>query len=115
MSPDLEGVVLGVNPERVIAKRLEDIVSLEPLKSSIYVAANEGEKVAHVEPFRRRIWKHHQGVVGIGSTGDVDSVGLPLAPPGLPLRFYRLGIVFVCPLIAGIQRIVVHSNKVAWL
>ena len=115
MRPYLEGVVLRVNPESVIAKRLKDIVSLEPLKSSIYVTANEGEKVAHVEPFGRRIREHHQGVVRVGSTGDVDGVGLPLAPPVLPFPFYSLGIVVVCPLVAGVDGIHVHSNKVARL
>jgi hypothetical protein len=35
-----------VDAERVIAERLEDVVSLEPLESSIYVVADEREKVA---------------------------------------------------------------------
>jgi hypothetical protein len=115
--PDLEGVVLGVNPEGVVAERLKDVVSLEPLESSIYVTANEGEKVAHVESFRRRIRKHHQGVVRVRSAGDVGGVGLPLAPPALPFPFYCLGIVFVCLLVGSAGGIVleVHSNKVARL
>jgi hypothetical protein len=50
--PDLEGVVLGVDPEGVVAEWLEYVVSLEPLESSIYVTANEGEKVANMQPFR---------------------------------------------------------------
>src|SRR4029079_1495150 len=107
-----------MDAEGVVAEGLEDIVSLKPLKSSIYVVANEGEKVAHMEPFRRRIREHHQGVVRIGRTGDVDWVSPALTPRVLPLRLHGLRIVLVSrergALVADVDG-VVHGNKVARL
>src|SRR5215211_1016378 len=82
---DLQRVVLGVNPERVIAQRLEDVVPLKPLESSIYVIADEREEVAYMEPLRGGVGEHHQRIERVRSVSDVDSVGLEIAPALLPL------------------------------
>ena len=52
MNADLERVILGVDPERVEAHRLEDRVPLQPLESSIDVVAREREEVADMQSFR---------------------------------------------------------------
>ena len=83
MRADLEREVLGVDAERVEAERLEDRVPLQPLESSIDVVAREREEVADVQPLRRRIREHHQGVERPRAGGEVGVVrarALPSAP-----------------------------------
>jgi hypothetical protein len=51
VGPDLEGEVLGVDPERVESERLENRVPLEPLESSIYVVARKCKQIPDMQPF----------------------------------------------------------------
>ena len=84
MGADLEGEILGVNPERVEAERLEDRVPLEPLESSIDVVAREREEVADVQSFRGRVRKHHQGVERAHAAAEVRVVRPARFPALLP-------------------------------
>ena len=84
MGPDLEREVLGVDPERVEAQRLEDRVPLQPLESSIDVVAREREEVADVQPLGRRVREHHEGVERTHAGVEVGVVRPPLLPALLP-------------------------------
>src|ERR1700686_869570 len=93
MLPDLEGVVLRMNPERVIPERLEHIVSHEPLESSMNVVPRERKKIPDVQSFGGRIGEHHQSVVGPLGALQVGVVGSTLLPDALPLPLDRLWVV----------------------
>ncbi len=84
MHADLEREVLGVDAERVEAERLEDVVPLQPLESSIDVVAREREEVADVQPLGRRVREHHQRVVRARGVRDVGHVGTALCPASAP-------------------------------
>src|SRR6267154_2038471 len=115
MHPDLEGIVLRMNPEGVISERLEHVVSHEPLESSMNVVPRERKKIPDVESFGGRIREHHQCVVRPLGALQVGVVGSTLLPEALPLPLDRLWIVSDD---GGGERIVlrcrvVHSYKVA--
>src|SRR5215213_6328556 len=101
-----------MDAKRVVAERLEDVVSLEPLESSIYVVTDEREKVAHMETFRRRVREHHERVIRVGRATDVRDVGAPITPSLLPFVLDLLRIVLFG---AFAVHAVVHCYKVAWL
>ena len=46
IGPDSERVVLGVDPERIEAHGLEDVVALEALETAVDVGARKREHVA---------------------------------------------------------------------
>ena len=48
IGPDIERVILGVDPERIEAHGLEHVVALEALEAAVDVGAGEGEHVADV-------------------------------------------------------------------
>ena len=86
VNADFEGVVLRMDPERVVAKRLEDRASPHPMVPAVDVVAGKREQVPHVQPFGRRIGEHHQRVELVRAGADVGGVR-PAAPPAvLPLR-----------------------------
>ena len=87
VGPDLQREVLGVNPERVEAHRLEHRVPLQPLESSIDVVAREREEVADMQPLGRRVREHHQRVERAHAGSEVGVVRPPLLPPLLPFPF----------------------------
>src|SRR5207237_1721156 len=91
--PDLERVVLRMNPECVVAERLEHVVSHEPLESSINVVPSEREKIPDVESFRGRVREHHQCVEWPLGSLQVRVVGATLLPDALPLLLDRLWVV----------------------
>src|SRR5467141_4489281 len=93
MHPDLEGIVLRMNPESVIPERLEDVVSHETLESSINVVPRERKKIPDVESFGGRIGEHHQCVVRPLGALQVGVVGSMLLPDALPLPLDRLWVV----------------------
>ena len=65
MHPDLEGVVLRVDAERVVAQWLEHGVAAHALVAAVNVVAGEREQVPDVQPLSRRIGEHHERVVRI--------------------------------------------------
>ncbi len=87
VDPDLQGEVLGVNPEGVEADRLEDVPPLHPLEAAEDVGAGEGEEVADVQPLGGGIGEHHQVVERPSGVVEVDLVGATVAPPVAPLGF----------------------------
>jgi hypothetical protein len=93
MLADLEGVILGVDAEGIVAQGLENGVPLKPLESSIDVIAREREQVAHVQPFRRWVREHHERVERARAFGEVGVMRTTFAPPVLPFGFDRCGIV----------------------
>ena len=82
-----------MNPEGVIAERLEDVVSDETLESSINVIPSERKKIPDVESFGGRIGKHHQYVERPLGALQVRVVGSTLLPQALPFALDRLRIV----------------------
>jgi hypothetical protein len=52
MDVELQGIILGVDAERVEADRLEHGVPLKALESSMDVVPREREEVADVQPLR---------------------------------------------------------------
>ena len=95
MQADLDRVVLAVNPERVIADRLENVVPLQPLEPAIHVAAGKGEHVPHMQPLGGGIGEHHQVVERPGSAVEIRQIGATLSPAGAPLGFNLFGPVVV--------------------
>ncbi len=93
MLPDLEGVVLRMNPEGVVPERLEHVVSHEPLESSMNVVPRERKKIPDVESFGGRIGEHHQCVVRPLGALQVRVVGPTLLPDALPLPLDCLWVV----------------------
>ena len=77
-----------MNPESVVTQRLEDVVPLKPLESSIYVVPHEREEVAHMQPLRGRVREHHQRIERVRSVGYVSGIGVLIAPALLPLQLY---------------------------
>src|SRR5689334_24739552 len=84
MLAHFERKVLRMNPECVIAERLEDVVSLKPLESSINVVPREREEIPDMESLRRRIGEHHQCIKRPLCTLEVGVVGATLLPDALP-------------------------------
>ena len=93
VDPLLDRVVLAVDPERVVADRLEDVVPLEPLEPAVDVRPGEGEHVPHVEPFGRRVGEHHQVEERPRGPVEIGLVGAALGPAGLPLGLDGVGVV----------------------
>ncbi len=93
MLPDLEGIILRMNPESVIPERLEDVVSDETLESSINVIPCERKKIPDVESFGGRIGKHHQGIERPLGALQIRVVRATLLPDALPLLLDRRWIV----------------------
>src|ERR1700686_2175268 len=93
MLPDLEGVVLRMNPERVIPERLEHVVSHEALESSMNGVPRERKKIPDVESFGGRIGEHHQCVVRPLGAIKIRVVGSTFLPDALPLPLDRLWVV----------------------
>jgi hypothetical protein len=93
MDANLDGEVLRVDAERVVAERLEDGVPLQPLESSIDVVPREREEVAHMEPLGARVGEHHQRIERLRPTLEVGVVRAVPFPVGLPLPFDGGGIV----------------------
>src|SRR5690606_35060383 len=83
----LQGIVLRVNTERIVAERLDAAAPPKPLESSIAVIARERKEVSHVQALGRGIGKHQQCVEGALTILQVGGIGAPLAPPLLPLLF----------------------------
>ena len=83
---DLQGVVLRVDAEGVEPNGLEHAVPLQPLKSSMDVGPREREDVADVQPFGRRVRKHHQLVERGRRRLQVGLVGAALLPAALPFE-----------------------------
>src|SRR6266699_1820607 len=113
MHPDLEGIVFRMNPEGVIPERLEDVVSHEPLESSINVVPRERKKIPDMESFGRWVGEHHQRIKRPLGALQVGVVGATLLPDALPFLLYRLWIVSDD---RGAERVVsccrvVHSTK----
>ena len=91
MNALLQGEVLGVDPERIEADRLEDLLTGEALEASVHVRARERKDVAHVEPLGGGVGEHHQLVVAVlgGLEGVAgEAVSAPLIPSALPLSLY---------------------------
>ena len=86
MPADLQGVVLRVDAERVKAYGLEDAVPLQALKSSMDVGTREREDVPDVQPFGRRVRKHHQLIERGRRRLQVGLVGAALLPAALPFE-----------------------------
>jgi hypothetical protein len=82
---DLDGVVLTVDAERVVADGFEDLIALQPFEPAVHVAAGEGEHVPHVQPLGRGIGEHHQVVEGLDRAIEVGLVDVPVGPARLPL------------------------------
>src|ERR1700716_4222289 len=93
MLPDLERIVLRMNPEGVIAQRLEHVVSHETLESSINVIPCERKKIPDVESFRGRIGKHHQCIERPLGALQIRVVGSTFLPDALPLLLDRCRVV----------------------
>src|SRR6266566_6292847 len=93
MHPDLEGIVLRMNPEGIIPERLEHVVSHETLESSINVVPRECKKIPDVESFGGWIGEHHQCIERPLGALQVRVVRSTLLPYALPLPLDRLGIV----------------------
>ena len=90
---DFQGMILGVNPEGVIAERLEDRVPLQSLESSIYVVPREREEIADVQSFGRRVGKHHERIERARAVSEIGVAGTAIAPSGLPFGFDNGGII----------------------
>ena len=86
MLADPERVILRVNPERVIAQRLEHRVPLEPLKSSMDVVPREREEVTDVQTLRGRVREHHELKERSIAVREIRLIRAALAPPSLPFR-----------------------------
>ena len=95
VDPLLDRVVLAVDPERVVADRLEDVVPLEPLEPAVDVRPGEGEHVPHVQPLGRWVGEHHEVVERPLRPIEVGLVGVALGPAGLPLGLDGVGVVAV--------------------
>src|SRR5690606_1016322 len=74
VNPDLDGVVLRVNTERVEADRLEDVEALHPLEAAVDVGARESEQVPDVKPLGGGVREHHQVVEGTRWTLEIGFV-----------------------------------------
>src|SRR5467141_3326131 len=93
MHPDLEGIVLRMNPESVIPERLEDVVSHETLESSINVVPRERKKIPDVESFGGWIGEHHQCIERPLGALQIRVVRSAFLPDALPLLFDRRRVV----------------------
>src|SRR5688572_18894011 len=93
MHPDLERIVLRMDTESVVAERLEDVVSHEPLESSINVVPCERKKIPDVESFGGRIREHHQRIERPLGALQIRVVRSTLLPRPLPLLLDRAGVV----------------------
>src|SRR6185503_519784 len=65
----------------------KDRVPLKPLESSIDVVSREGEEVADVQPLRRGIREHHEGIERTLTGVEVGVVRTALLPTFLPFPF----------------------------
>ncbi len=93
--PNLDGEVLGMDPEGVEADRLEHLVALHPLEPAEDIGAREREEIPHVQPFGRRIGEHHQIVEGPLGAVEIRLIGALSRPPLTPLGLDRFGQVLV--------------------
>ena len=73
-----------MDPKRVKADRLEDVLAEQALVPSLDIDTDEGEAIADVEPLRGGIGEHHQGVERILrriEIGRVQSILIPMLLP----------------------------------
>ena len=89
----LQGEVLAVDAEGVVAEGLEHVEAAHRLEAAVDIDAGEGEDVADVQSFRRRIGEHHQVVEGPRGAGDVRRVDARLRPAAAPLRLDRVRVI----------------------
>ena len=104
MGIDLDGVILGVNAERVKAHRLEDVPPLEPLESPVDVGSHERESVPHVQPLGRGVGEHHQVEERLLRPRKIGGVGFALLPAAAPFLLDGGGIV-------GVGAVVCHTGN----
>ena len=90
---DLERVVLRVDPERIVAERLEHIMAQQPVIAGRDVAASERKQVPHVQPFGRRIREHHERVERTLGALEGGMVRAAFSPSGAPLGLDQRGCV----------------------
>ena len=94
----LDRELLGGQPERVEAHRVQHVVARHPLEAGEHVGADETERVTDVQSGARRVREHveHEqllspggGDLGIGQrAGGVRRLeGVVLVPPVLPAQF----------------------------
>ena len=93
MRSDLQGEVLRVDAERVEAQGLEDVGAAQPPVAALNIGAHERKDVPDVQPFGRRIRKHHQVEIRLRGAGEVGVVGAALLPPFLPPALDALRVV----------------------
>src|SRR5438552_461558 len=75
-----------MDAEGVEADRLEDVIALQAPEAAVDVDAGKREGMADMQALRRRVWEHHQGVVGPRGGLKVGGIRTPLAPALLPAR-----------------------------
>ena len=93
MLAGLHGVLLGRQAEGVVAHRVKDIESLEPLVARVDVRGDVAQRMADMQACPRGVGEHVEhvefGTCGIG----FHAIGFLFLPAALPLGFYLFEIV----------------------
>ena len=98
----LAGVLLGRQPERVEAHRVQHVEAAHPLEADVHVGGDVAQRMAHVQPRPRRVREHvHDEQLGTSRAAArrellrrvrrlIDAAGVPMRlPAGLDLSRER--------------------------
>ena len=71
----LHGVLLGGQPERVVAQAVQDVLAEHPVEAGIHVRADVAQRVADVQTRPARVREHVEDDQLLAATGDLLGLG----------------------------------------